>query len=234
MNLVRQFAVSCWREIKKICYRKRNVYIGKRVGFNPQTEINSFCKICDCVSVYNTKIGSYTYLGPRGDLSNSKIGSFCSIGANVQIVFSCHPSSIFVSTSPVFFSSNKQCGVTFVTDSLFEEHKSINGFSAIIGNDVWIGRNAMIMGGITIGDGAIIAAGAIVTKDVPPFAVVAGVPAKVIKYRFSSEQIDFLVKDKWWTKSPSWLRDNAVKMASIDDYIEFVNKHNDLDNESVK
>ena len=69
-----------------------------------------------------------------------------------------------------------------------------------IGNDVWIGLNATILDGVTIGDGAIVAAGAVVTKDVPPYAVVAGVPAKIIKYRFTESQIDFLLKFRWWEK----------------------------------
>ena len=232
MKIIRSLAVGFWRQLKRISYRRRNVDIGKKVGFNSKTEFGFFCKIGNDAAIYNSKIGSYTYLGPKVDLSDSKIGSFCSIGANVQILSSCHPSSEFVSTSPVFYSTNKQCGTSFVKDTTFDEHRFIEGYSAIIGNDVWIGRNAMIMGGITVGDGAIIAAGAIVTKDVPPYAVVAGMPARIIKYRFSAEQIHFLLNDRWWTKSIPWLRSNVSIMASIKDYIAFINNTIEMTDEA--
>jgi hypothetical protein len=77
----------------------------------------------------------------------------------------------------------------------------------IIGNDVWIGRNVIVMDGITIGDGAIIAAGATVTHDVPPYAIVGGVPAKIIRYRFSSEIIAALLETKWWDLPPEIVAD---------------------------
>ncbi|MNI40841.1 Chloramphenicol acetyltransferase [compost metagenome] len=68
----------------------------------------------------------------------------------------------------------------------------------VIGNDVWIGANAVILPGVTLGDGAVIGAGAVVTKDVPPYAIVGGVPAKVIRYRFTPEEIEVLLRIKWW------------------------------------
>ena len=94
-----------------------------------------------------------------------------------------------------------------------------------IGNDVWIGLNATILDGVTIGDGAIVAAGAVVTKDVPPYAVVAGVPAKIIKYRFTESQIDFLLKFRWWEKDRKWIQQNYKRFQDIESFIEAYSVH---------
>ena len=91
-----------------------------------------------------------------------------------------------------------------------------------VGNDVWIGATSTIMSGITIGDGAIIGAGSTVTKDVPPFAIVAGNPGKIVKYRFTEEQIEKLLQISWWNWEEDKIRDNAMSMWSpnIDDFIK--------------
>ena len=78
-----------------------------------------------------------------------------------------------------------------------------------IGNDVWIGQNVLLKGGIRIGDGAIIAMGAVITKDVPPFAIVGGVPARVIRYRFSQSDIEQITQTQWWNKEDQWLKCHA-------------------------
>jgi acetyltransferase-like isoleucine patch superfamily enzyme len=90
-----------------------------------------------------------------------------------------------------------------------------------VGNDVWIGATSTIMSGITIGDGAIIGAGSMVTKDVPPFAIVAGNPSKIVKYRFTEEQIEKLLQISWWDWEEDKIKDNAMSMwsSNIDDFI---------------
>ena len=95
------------------------------------------------------------------------------------------------------------------------------GIQVIIGNDVWIGNDVKLMEGITIGDGAVIGTGAVVTKDVEPYSVYAGVPAKKIKLRFSEEQIEELVKIKWWDKDEEFIRNN-VKASVFDDVDRFI------------
>ncbi len=96
-----------------------------------------------------------------------------------------------------FYSTRKQCGATFADRDYFDEQSDIS-----IGNDVWIGARVFLIEGIHVGDGAIVGAGAVVTKDVPAYAVVGGVPAKIIRYRFTQEQIEYLLELQWWDKEP--------------------------------
>ena len=128
-------------------------------------------------------IGRFSYMGPKGQFSQVDIGAFCSIGAECICGSGEHPIA-YVSTHPVFFSRGCQCGMTLAQEDLFEERRKI-----VIGNDVWIGTRVFIRDGVSIGDGAVIAAGAVVVSDIPPYAIAGGVPAKIIKFRFSVAEI---------------------------------------------
>ena len=92
--------------------------------------------------------------------------------------------------------------------------------SVVIGNDVWIGSNVKILAGVTVGDGAVIAAGAVVVKDVPPYHVAGGVPAKLIKSRFDDETIASLLKIQWWNWAPNVIRERADSFENIESFIE--------------
>lgn len=140
----------------------------------------------------NTSLGRYTYIS-GAKCGFSTIGSFCSVGPEAVIGgLGKHPTN-YLSTHPAFFSTKKQAGKSFVEEDLFTE---VNTTS--VGNDVWVGTRAVILDGIKIGDGAIIAAGSVVTKNVPPYAIVAGVPGKVIRFRFDEKSIEKLLWLKWW------------------------------------
>lgn len=186
------------------------------------SELAEYVTLINNVCISSSKIGRFTYFAEGTRVNNARIGSFCSIGPHVIIGAGTHPIKYFVSTHPMFFSTGKQAQVTFADKSYFDELCPIT-----IGNDVWIGAKAYICDGITIGDGAIIAAGAVVTKNIPPYAMVGGVPAKVIRYRFSEEQISFLLKDAWWNKDIHWLKEHYKDMHDIKKYECLVNK---LDN----
>jgi acetyltransferase-like isoleucine patch superfamily enzyme len=148
-------------------------------------------------------------------MTNTTVGKFCSIGRNCIIGLAKHPTRKFVTTYPAFFSKkNSGCLISFSEKDLFEsEPERIQ-----IGNDVWIGHNCIIMGGITIGNGAIIGAGAVVTRDVEDYAIVGGVPAQIIGYRFTKEQIEFLKKVQWWNMDLEWIRQNYEIFLDIEKF----------------
>lgn len=107
-------------------------------------------------------------------------------------------------------------------ECVFQETRYVDTegrFKVVIGNDVWIGAYAKIVEGVRIGDGAVIAAGAVVTKDVPPYAIVGGVPAKIIKYRFEEKQIKQLLELKWWNKDIAWLKTHAEKFRDVQELL---------------
>jgi virginiamycin A acetyltransferase len=141
-------------------------------------------------------IGDFSYGTPYiipSDSSKLHIGSYCSIASPCTVILGNH-NYHHASTYP--FHNIDLSGPIFPRP-VPDPHQATNG-DVVIGNDVWIGKDATIISGVTVGDGAVIAACAVVTHDVPPYAIVAGCPAKVIKYRFKPDQIEQLLKLQWW------------------------------------
>ncbi|WP_158095461.1 CatB-related O-acetyltransferase [Massilimicrobiota sp. An134] len=146
---------------------------------------------------FNIEIGKYTYgFDSKNTLiqSGTKIGKFCSIAPGVKIGLMNHPLN-YLSTHPFLYYKNRG----FINKNIDE---FVNIPKVIIQDDVWIGSNAIILPGITVGKGSVIAAGAVVTKNVPPYTVWGGIPAKQIKKRFDNDTIDFLLSIDWcsWDK----------------------------------
>lgn len=202
-----------------ISARHRNVKLGKFSKINQNTVFEGDNRVGERSTLYDTIVGRGSYLGPYADLMNTQIGRYCSIGKRLSIIAGRHPSYKFVSTHPAFFSIRGQAGFTFVESPLFPEYKYADTEKKLfvsIGSDVWIGDGVSIMDGVTIGDGAIIAAGSIVNKDVEPYSIVGGVPAKLIKMRFSGEEISFLLKEKWWNNSAVWIQENIELFDNVE------------------
>ena len=189
---------------------EKNINIGERTIIE-QSELGSYIKIGSDSYIHNVKYGDFSFNSIRTTIINCEIGKFCSIAQGVSIGLGKHPLNKFVSTHPSFYSTHKQCGFTFVNQQKFDEMGKI-----IIGNDVWIGANAIIADDVKIGNGAVVAANSFVNVDVPDYAIVGGTPAKILKYRFSTEEIEFLLKLKWWEKDIFWLEDNKELMLDVE------------------
>jgi acetyltransferase-like isoleucine patch superfamily enzyme len=152
-------------------------------------------------------VGMYSYgafhpILPHGTI----IGRYSSIAKPLLVINGSHPIT-HISSHPFFFNPD----LGYVNKLLITRRSKL-----IIGNDVYIGLDVTIMPSVTnIGDGAVIAAGAVVTKNVPPFAVVAGNPAKIIKYRFSQQVIDQIMQSAWWKKDINVIKENCSEFESF-------------------
>lgn len=167
-------------------------------------KISTKASIYRLVKIKNSIVGDYSYIGPSCDITNTTIGKFCSISDNCRIGTASHTMNN-ISSSPIFTLKNNATKTSW-TDKSIQQNNEVKNVN--IGNDVWIATHVIIKDGITIGDGAIIGAGAVVVKDIPPYSIVGGVPAKVIRYRFSEDIIKELEEIKWWDASEENLKKN--------------------------
>lgn len=153
---------------------------------------------------FQGKMGFGSYIGEKSNICGT-IGRFTSIAPYVDWNPGVHPfEDPYVTTCPMFFSTRKHNGLTFATKQCFEELRG----GVTIGNDCWIGQHVFLVGGVTIGDGAVVLAGAVVTKDVPPYAIVGGVPAKIIRYRYDEKTIKWLLDIQWWNNDIEWFKEH--------------------------
>lgn len=217
----------------KLSQIKTKFFLLKKCWFMPQSEsynsnFEGFNFVQKATSCNMCSIGKGTYIGSNSSLLKTKIGRFCSIADYVRTGFGSHPTDTFVSTFPAFYYDTKNLPFSFMKNlspiySVWRYTSNKKQYVVEIGNDVWIGSHVLIMDGVKIGDGAIIAAGAVVTKDVEPYSIVGGVPAKHIKYRFNSNQINFLMKMQWWNKDWEWIENNYLLFKNIDIFCKLNN-----------
>lgn len=204
-------ALKLFLELKN---KNKSLTIGY-MSFLEKCKVGRYNKIYDYSTLTNVDLGDFSYVSSWCTLNNTKIGKFCSISQYVMSGLGIHPSKTFVSTHPVFYSTQKRCAVSFVKEEKFNEYNPVE-----IGNDVLIGVRSIILDGIKIGDGAIIAAGAVVVSDVPPYAVVGGVPAKIIRYRYDDKTISRLMSLKWWDKDIDWIKNRLDLFCDTNEFLE--------------
>jgi acetyltransferase-like isoleucine patch superfamily enzyme len=177
------------------------------------SEIHFTSKIESGTNVVNVKMDKYSFCGYDCELINCHIGSFCSIANGVIIGGANHPTN-WVSTSPVFYKG---------TDSVkkkFSEHLRELDRLTIVENDVWIGSRVIIKQGVRIGTGAVIGMGSVVTKDVEPYSIVVGTPAKMIRKRFDDSTIKMLLDSKWWELNEASLTAISKYIKSPDEFLK--------------
>ncbi len=185
--------------------RYKGAIVDRGCCINERSRLADNSRIQQNTYFLNSSIGQYSYVGRNSLIQNAEIGAFCSIANDVCIGLGAHPISNF-STSPVFYRRDNPLKVRLIDrTSDFVEYHPI-----AIANDVWIGARAIIMDGVKVGNGAVIAANSVVTKDVPDYAIVGGVPARILKFRFSEEKINSLLDSHWW----SWPIDEILARQS--------------------
>jgi len=165
--------------------------------------------------ISNSTIGRYSYINCGTTVVNSRIGRYCSIGEDVRIGLRRHPLDRNAATSVIFYRKCTPFRSLVDDDAFRDEHLPIE-----IGHDVWIGTRAIIRDGVKIGHGAVVGAGAVVTRDVPCYAIVAGVPARVIRYRFSPQRIRSLLTLQWRNRDLEWIHANAEILIDCDVLIQ--------------
>ena len=179
-------------------------------------------------SNYYGRMGRGSYISSNCHIS-ADIGRFSSLGNRITQIVESHPmKEPFVTTSPMFFSIRKQTGYTFANKQVVEEYKYYDKEREIafqIGNDCWVGNDVCFVGGVHVGDGAVVLSRAIVTKDVPPYAIVGGIPAKVIGYRYDEETIKFLQEIQWWNQDVEWIKEHWDLFSNMEAFKLYWQNH---------
>lgn len=178
---------------KRMKYSKKNKLspvftIGRNVSLK-NCSLGYYARVADNAEVNNTTVGDYSSIGRYSKITHTVIGKYCAISWDTTINAVSHPHDHLSVSAFAYVPSVGN----FVDKKKANRHQVVT-----IKNDVWIGANCVIMPGVTIGNGAIIGSSAVVTSDVPDYAIVVGVPAKIIKYRFSDKEIEKLLAIKWW------------------------------------
>jgi acetyltransferase-like isoleucine patch superfamily enzyme len=163
--------------------------------------------------ISNSEMGRYSYIGEHTSLLSTTVGSFTSISNYCAIGGASHTME-WASMSPVFINSRG------LLKTKFAHYSYTTSTRTYIGNDVWIGSHCLIKAGVSIADGAVVGMGAVVTKDIGPYEIWAGVPAKFIRKRFDNETIQSLLKSEWWSKEKKEIKKLAIYVTDVERFIQ--------------
>jgi acetyltransferase-like isoleucine patch superfamily enzyme len=205
------------RALKQLLLRARLRSQGARVDFGTGARIDSGTEFAGHASldagarVFGSKVGRWTYFGDSALTIFADVGAFCSIAPHAIIGGGKHPTQGYVTTSPRFYSTICNPWGTFPGSM----HLDSEVPRTFIGNDVWIGYSAVVLPGLRVGDGAVIGAGAVVTRDVEPYAIVAGVPARNLRFRFAPGDVEWLLDLRWWDWPDARLKELRPQFCNI-------------------
>lgn len=179
--------------------------------------IHTTSKIESGTTFYGSKMDRHSFCGYDCDVYCADIGSFTSIANGVVIGGGRHPME-WVGMSPVFYEGRDS------VKAKFSSHRREPVRRVVIGHDVWIGRSAIVLPGVEVGNGAVVGAGAVVTKSVPPYGIVAGNPARLIRYRFDDSVVARLIASKWWTLGDEALHKLGPHFNDVKTFLEIVER----------
>ncbi|HOI41343.1 MAG TPA: CatB-related O-acetyltransferase [Elusimicrobiales bacterium] len=200
--LARQFLLSRLRKRHPTCI----FYPGAQI--DPDSVFGRYNVVFPGAKVYGSSLGDHTFIQRDAAITNADVGKFCSIAPGVGLGLGQHPAG-YVSTHPACYSVSQPIARTYGKTDQFDALRRTK-----VGHDVWIGQNALIMDGVNIGTGAIIAAGAVVTSDVPDYAIAAGIPARILKYRFPEDVRARLLATRWWDNDDAWFEKHFELLTS--------------------
>jgi virginiamycin A acetyltransferase len=199
---------------RRYLLQRHGLHVGTRNDYQIiESNFGRNCRIGAPNYIAKSDLGDFSYVEPYCRISDTKVGKFCSIAAYSVLGPPDHPLER-VSTHPAFFLRIPEYGYNFDVEEFQDTAPTI------IGNDVWIGSMAVIKRGIQIGNGAVVGAGAVVTKNVPPYSIVAGAPARIVRYRFKPELIEKIMASEWWDRDERWLRKYAPHFANSAAFVE--------------
>jgi acetyltransferase-like isoleucine patch superfamily enzyme len=215
MEVILKNPITLWLRWLLTWFQYKISNLGKhnRIEYGAEltaVKLGAYSAVYKHARLRSCSLDDFSYVARDSQVHHATIGKFCCIGPQVLIGLGEHPSKDFVSSHPMFYSEIGQANPVIVARSLFNEYPHTT-----IGHDVWIGARAIIRSGITIGNGAIIASGAVVTKDVAPYSIVGGVPAQHIRFRFTDDEIAKLERLRWWDNDLAWFKQNAEAMRDV-------------------
>lgn len=206
---------------RRLRQRFPNCTLQPGVVVDAASSLGDYAVLFRDAAILDSSVGAYTYVQAGSALYNAEVGPFCSIAAGVTIGLGAHPTHM-VATSPVFYDNQQPLPKFFTKTQVFKEVLP----RTVIGADVWIGQGAMIKAGVRIGPGSVIGAGSVVTRDIAPYTVAAGVPCRPIRPRFAEATCQRLLASRWWELDESRLAELAPSFADPEAFLTLVEGKN--------